>query len=93
MILYVKYKLFVQWATCDKISDQFGFHVEQGLIASLIWIQIKFTWKLTYQYRCHYILFSSLDSAIFLKKIGSEMHRVTQNLVREGEMLIISMPG
>jgi hypothetical protein len=34
-----------------------------------------------------------VDSAIFLKKIGSGMHRVTQNSVRDGEVSVISMPG
>jgi hypothetical protein len=34
-----------------------------------------------------------VTSTIFLKKIGSATHRVTQNLVVEGEMLIISMLG
>jgi hypothetical protein len=32
-------------------------------------------------------------SAIFLKKIGSGRHRVAQNSVTEGEVLLLSMPG
>jgi hypothetical protein len=32
-------------------------------------------------------------SAIFLKKIGSAMHTVTQNSVSEGEVLVKAMPG
>jgi hypothetical protein len=32
-------------------------------------------------------------SAIFVKKIGSGTHRVTQKSVRKGEVLVISMPG
>jgi hypothetical protein len=32
-------------------------------------------------------------SAIFVKKIGSGTYRVTQNSVREGKVLVISMPG
>jgi hypothetical protein len=31
-------------------------------------------------------------SAMFLKKIGFGTHSVTQDLVREGEVLVISMP-
>jgi hypothetical protein len=34
-----------------------------------------------------------VTSTIFLKKIGSATHRVTQNLVVVGEILIISMLG
>jgi hypothetical protein len=34
-----------------------------------------------------------ITSAIFLKKIGSETHRVTQNLVGEEEVLVITMSG
>jgi hypothetical protein len=32
-------------------------------------------------------------SAIFLKKIGSGIHRVTQNLIGEREVIAIVMPG
>jgi hypothetical protein len=32
-------------------------------------------------------------SAILQKKVGSGTHRVTQNLVREGDVLVISIPG
>jgi hypothetical protein len=35
----------------------------------------------------------SILSAIFLKNVGSRMHKVTQNLVGDWEMLVISMPG
>jgi hypothetical protein len=35
----------------------------------------------------------SILSAIFLKNVGSRTHKVTQNLVGDWEMLVISMPG
>jgi hypothetical protein len=35
----------------------------------------------------------SISSDIFLKKIGSGMHKETQNSVGEGEVLVIAMPG
>jgi hypothetical protein len=34
-----------------------------------------------------------VSSASFLKKTGSGTDSVTQNLVREGEVIVISMPG
>jgi hypothetical protein len=53
-----------------------------------IWVVSNFTmYVLIFWHRV------GLCSAIFLKKIGSGMHRVSQNSVGEGVVLVISMPG
>jgi hypothetical protein len=75
--------------------DVFKYTVEQHVLLYKPYLKCGCGRKCWRKFHCKFLITvpSITGSAIFLKRVGSGTHRVTQNLVSEEEVLVISMPG